>query len=121
MLSIVPQACKNIAFENHCHTLSEQTVFSLMDWMIKIVGTPWPKEQGWLPLTFIIMPRFSYNVDIFMSFTFEPSVKDKTGPPSPQMIVNYQPTKDAHKSTMLSQQAKTYSQGNAEAAALPSY
>lgn len=55
-----------------------------------------------------------------MSFTFEPSVKDKTGPPSPQMTANYQPTKDAHKSTMLSQQAKTYSQGNAEAAALPS-
>ena len=54
------------------------------------------------------------------SFTFHPSVKDKTGPPSPQMIANYQPTKDAHKSTMLSQQAKTYSQGNAEAAALPS-
>ena len=66
------------------------------------------------------MPRCWSNVDIFMSFTFEPSVKEKTGPPSPQMIAIYQLTKDAHKSTMLSQQAKTYSQGNAEAAALPS-
>ena len=53
-----------------------------------------------------------------MSFIFEPSVKDKTGPPSPQMTVIYQLTMDAHESTMLSQQAKTYSQGNAEAAAL---